>query len=201
MMNEDEKQEKINKRMAALRAKRKPPKLSNIHPKVLAIPDGDTLSYVNIKKWINTQESIVKASRLVERSRNKDIPQKQKDKAMRTRLGAQAYIRALKRYLNTNDWSTMYYGEYEDQLMGWTVVAPAGKDINSNNDQETRVSNKDDEGKLELSIRILGNEIIGFKMVVDDFKIKWMLLGLLAVGTISYILVSFGPQLMETFNK
>ncbi len=63
------------------------------------------------------------------------------------------------------------------------------------------MSNKDDEGKLELSIRILGNEIIGFKMVVDDFKMKWMLLGLLAVGTISYILVSFGPQLMETFNK
>jgi hypothetical protein len=62
------------------------------------------------------------------------------------------------------------------------------------------VSNKDDEGKLELSIRILGNEIIGFKMVVDDFKMKWMLLGLLAVGTISYILVSFGPQLMETFK-
>tara|TARA_B100000929_G_scaffold20211_1_gene15387 strand:+ start:428 stop:619 length:192 start_codon:yes stop_codon:yes gene_type:complete len=63
------------------------------------------------------------------------------------------------------------------------------------------VSNKEDEGKLELSIRILGNEIIGFKMVVDDFKMKWMLLGLLAVGTISYILVSFGPQLMEAFNK
>ncbi len=63
------------------------------------------------------------------------------------------------------------------------------------------MSNKEDEGKLELSIRILGNEIIGFKMVVDDFKMKWMLLGLLAVGTISYILVSFGPQLMEAFNK
>jgi len=63
------------------------------------------------------------------------------------------------------------------------------------------VSNKEDEGKLELSIRILGNEVIGFKMVVDDFKMKWMLLGLLAVGTISYIMVSFGPQLMEAFNK
>ncbi len=63
------------------------------------------------------------------------------------------------------------------------------------------MSNKEDEGKLELSIRILGNEIIGFKMVVDDFKMKWMLLGLLAVGTISYIMVSFGPQLMEAFNK
>jgi len=62
------------------------------------------------------------------------------------------------------------------------------------------VSNKEDEGKLELSIRILGNEVIGFKMVVDDFKMKWMLLGLVAIGAIAYIMVSFGPQLMETFQ-
>ena len=63
------------------------------------------------------------------------------------------------------------------------------------------MARKDDEGKLELSLRILGNEIIGFKMVVDDFKMKWMLLGLVAIGAIAYIMVSFGPQLMETFNK
>ncbi len=63
------------------------------------------------------------------------------------------------------------------------------------------MAKKDDEGKLELSVRILGNEIIGFKMVVDDFKMKWMLLGLIALGAIAYIMVSFGPQLMETFNK
>jgi hypothetical protein len=62
------------------------------------------------------------------------------------------------------------------------------------------VADKDDEGKLELSVRILGNEIIGFKMVVDDFKMKWMLLGLIALGAIAYIMVSFGPQLMETFK-
>ena len=63
------------------------------------------------------------------------------------------------------------------------------------------MARKDDEGKLELSVRILGNEIIGFKMVVDDFKMKWMLLGLIALGAIAYIMVSFGPLLMETFNK
>ncbi len=62
------------------------------------------------------------------------------------------------------------------------------------------MANKEDEGKLELSVRILGNEIIGFKMVVDDFKMKWMLLGLVAIGAIAYIMVSFGPQLMETFQ-
>ena len=62
------------------------------------------------------------------------------------------------------------------------------------------MANKEDEGKLELSVRILGNEIIGFKMVVDDFKMKWMLLGLIALGAIAFTMVSFGPQLMETFK-
>ncbi len=131
MMNEDEKQEKINKRMAALRAKRKPPKLANVHHTVKALPDDDTLSYASVKKWIKTQEGIVKSARLTERSRNKDISQKDKNKAMRTRIGAQAYIRSIKNYISTGDWSTMYYGEFEDQLMGWKVVAPAGRDINS----------------------------------------------------------------------
>ncbi len=131
MMSEDEKQEKINKRMAALRAKRKPPKLANVHHTVKALPDDDTLSYASVKKWIKTQEGIVKSARLTERSRNKDISQKDKNKAMRTRIGAQAYIRSIKNYISTGDWSTMYYGEFEDQLMGWKIVAPVGRDINS----------------------------------------------------------------------
>ena len=133
MMTKEEKREKVNKRMAALRAKRKPPKLANVHHTILALPDDDTLSYVNVRKWITTQEGIAKAAGLVERSRSSEIPQRQKDKAMRTRLGAQAYIRAIKRYINSGDWSTMYYGEFEDQLMQWVTVAPVGKDINSSN--------------------------------------------------------------------
>ena len=62
------------------------------------------------------------------------------------------------------------------------------------------MSNKADEGKLELSVRILGNEIIGFQMIVDDFKMKWMLLGLVAIGALSWIMVQFGPMLMGTFS-
>ena len=129
MMIESEKQERINKRMAALRAKRKPPKLINVHHTVKALPDDNTLSYVNVKKWIKTQEGIVKSARLTERSRSNDISQKDKDKAMRTRIGAQAYIRSIKNYISTGDWSTMYYGEFEDQLMQWVTVAPAGEKI------------------------------------------------------------------------
>ena len=128
-MTIEEKREKVNKRMAVLRAKRKPPKLANVHNTILALPDDDTLSYVNVRKWITTQEGIAKAAGLVERSRSNEIPQRQKDKAMRTRLGAQAYIRAIKRYINSGDWSTMYYGEFEDQLMQWVTVAPVGKKI------------------------------------------------------------------------
>jgi len=60
--------------------------------------------------------------------------------------------------------------------------------------------NKEEEGKLEISVSILGNEIIGFKMMVDDFKMKWLLLGIVALSAISYTMTSFGPQLMETFS-
>ena len=129
MITEEEKKEKLNKRMAALRAKRKPPKLINVHHTVKALPDDNTLSYVNVKKWIKTQEGIVKSARLTERSRSSDISQKDKDKAMRTRIGAQAYIRSIKNYISTGDWSAMYYGEFEDQLMQWVTVAPAGEKI------------------------------------------------------------------------
>ena len=59
---------------------------------------------------------------------------------------------------------------------------------------------QNEEGKLEVSVRILGNEIIGFKMTVDDFKMKWMLVGLFAIGAISWMLAQFGPQLIETFK-
>jgi hypothetical protein len=62
------------------------------------------------------------------------------------------------------------------------------------------MNNNEEEGKLELSLRILGNEIIGFKMLVDDFKMKWMLLGIVAIAAISFVMVQFGPQLMETFS-
>ena len=134
-MNTEEmlKKEAVRLKMAKLRAKRKPPKLANVHHTVKSLPESNTLSYANVKNWIKTQESIVKTARITERSRNGDISQKDKDKAMRTRMGAQSYIRSIKNYISTGDWSTMYYGEFEDQLMQWVTVAPVGKDINSSN--------------------------------------------------------------------
>ena len=46
---------------------------------------------------------------------------------MRTRMDAEAYIRSMKKYLSTGDWSNLYYGEYEDKLIEWKVVVPSYK--------------------------------------------------------------------------
>ena len=92
------KEEKVKERMAALRAKRKPPKLKGVHPSVLALPDDNTFSHKNIKKWIETQQGIAKAAGMIERSRNRDVPQKERDKKMRERMAAQGYITSMQRY-------------------------------------------------------------------------------------------------------
>ena len=120
------KKEEVKERMAALRAKRKPPKLKGVHPSVLELPDDNTFSHKNIKKWIETQQGIAKAAGMIERSRNRDVPQKDRDKKMRERYADEGYIRAMQRYLRTGDWDNMYFGEYEDHLTKWTVIAPAG---------------------------------------------------------------------------
>ena len=120
------KEEKVKERMAALRAKRKPPKLKGVHPSVLALSDDNTFSHKNIKKWIETQQGIAKAAGMIERSRNRDVPQKERDKKMRERYAAQGYITSMQRYLRTGDWDNLYYGEFEDHLMKWKIIAPAG---------------------------------------------------------------------------
>ena len=128
-MNTEEmlKKEAVRLKMAKLRAKRKPPKLANVHHTVKSLPESNTLSYANVKNWIKTQESIVKTARITERSIKSEVSQKDKDKAMRTRMGAQSYIRSIKNYIQTGDWSSMYYGEFEEKLMQWATVAAVGK--------------------------------------------------------------------------
>ena len=121
------KEEQVKEKMAALRAKKKPPKMTGVHPSVLELPDDNVFSYKNVKKWIDTQQGIVKSAGMLERSRNREMPQKEKDKAMRQRMGAQGYITSMKRYLRTGDWDNLYYGEYEDKLVKWKVIAPAGE--------------------------------------------------------------------------
>lgn len=56
------------------------------------------------------------------------------------------------------------------------------------------------EGTFDLSLRIMNNEVIGFAMRVDDFKAKWLILGLIAVGILGYAATVFGPTIQSTFG-
>ena len=56
---------------------------------------------------------------------------------------------------------------------------------------------KDDIGKLEVSLRVLGNELVGLKMVVDDFKIKWLVYGVVTLVALGWAASSFGPVLFN----
>ena len=56
------------------------------------------------------------------------------------------------------------------------------------------------EGKFELAIRILGNEVLGLQMKVDDFKMKWLLIGIFAIGVLMWVATLFGPALVSTYG-
>lgn len=59
------------------------------------------------------------------------------------------------------------------------------------------MADKDEIGKLEVSLRILGNEIVGLKMTVDDFKIKWLVYGVITLVALGWAASSFGPVLFS----
>ena len=59
----------------------------------------------------------------------------------------------------------------------------------------------DDKGKLEVSVRILGNELVALRMDVDDFKMKWLVVGVIAIVALGWAAGEFGPQLMRMFGE
>jgi hypothetical protein len=44
---------------------------------------------------------------------------------------------------------------------------------------------------------VLGNELIALKMVVDDFKIKWLIYGVVTIVALGWAASSFGPALFD----
>jgi len=51
------------------------------------------------------------------------------------------------------------------------------------------------EGKMEISIRVLGNELIGVKMLVDDMKMKWVVVGMGALALCLWAVATFAPAI------
>ena len=126
MIDTDEKKQKDIERMAELRSKKKPAKMTGVHPSILELEDDHEWSYINLKKWIETQEDVARTAGQSERSKSSEMNNKKRDAAMRTRMDAQAYIRIIKRYIRTGDWDGMYYGPNESKLTKWKILSPAG---------------------------------------------------------------------------
>ena len=52
------------------------------------------------------------------------------------------------------------------------------------------------EGKMELQFRVLGNEMIGIKMIVDDMKMKWVAIGLVGILVMTWAAAEFSEAVM-----
>ena len=63
------------------------------------------------------------------------------------------------------------------------------------------MSKEDNTGKMEVAIRVLGNELIAMKMVVDDFKVKWLIYGVITIVALGWSASSFGPALFEMIGE
>jgi len=53
------------------------------------------------------------------------------------------------------------------------------------------------EGKMEISLRVLGNELLGIRMTVDDFKMKWAIIGVAGIVVLLAVVSYFGPALQS----
>lgn len=53
------------------------------------------------------------------------------------------------------------------------------------------------EGKMELQFRVLGNEMIGIKMIVDDMKMKWVAIGLAGILVMTWAAAQFSEAVMS----
>ena len=71
---------------------------------------------------------------------------------------------------------------------------------NQKSNQEPQVPIDMPEGKMELSLRILSNELIGIKMAVDDMKMKWVVIGVGAIALMLWAASSFAPQLTNAMQ-
>jgi hypothetical protein len=60
---------------------------------------------------------------------------------------------------------------------------------------------EDNNGKMEIQLRVLGNELVAIKMSVNDFKMKWLLIGVISIVALGWAAGSFGPVLVGMFGN
>ena len=49
--------------------------------------------------------------------------------------------------------------------------------------------NEDERGYLEIQLNLFGAEVCRFRLAVDDFSTKWVLIGIASVITLTYVAI------------
>ena len=80
-------------------------------------------------------------------------------------------------------------------------VEDVGTMILRNTILEEKIVAVDEKGKLEVAVRILGNEIVALKMEVDDFKMKWLVYGVITIVALAWALGTYGPPLLNLIGS
>ena len=119
-----EQREAASERLRLAREKRlreNPPKYSNIHPSVLALPDEHPFSRVSVVKYIKTQKDQLSSLRAAVRNKVKG--------AIANEASCKAYIRHCETYLRGGDWCDDFYGEYQEKRVKWVTVVPSATTV------------------------------------------------------------------------
>tara|TARA_B000000532_G_scaffold205429_1_gene173065 strand:- start:5912 stop:6313 length:402 start_codon:yes stop_codon:yes gene_type:complete len=108
-------------RLAKAREQRQlnnPPKLSHVHPDVLAKPDDHPLSYKNVMSWIKYNREQLPGLRKNVRANAKGSIAKLAD--------VEGYIRNLQTYIRIGTYVDMFYGADQEKKITLRTIVPAG---------------------------------------------------------------------------
>ena len=62
------------------------------------------------------------------------------------------------------------------------------------------IEEKEDDNSYEITIRILGNEVLGFGIKSSSSSNKWALIGLVTLGVTLAVLLNYGDALIALTN-
>ena len=100
------------------RAKKNPPKLTHIHPDVLAKGADHPLCYNNIKAWLIYNKAMLPGLK-------KNVRANAKGATARL-MEVEGYIRNLNTYLRSGVYLDLFYGADQDKKIKFRTVVPAG---------------------------------------------------------------------------
>jgi hypothetical protein len=106
-------------RLAKARAARGITGTKNVHPDVLALPDDHTLSYKNVKEWLDYNSDYLKSIKSQKDSTDRD--------ERREYQIVDVYVKNLRVYIKDNVWCDHKYGKKMENKMEWVTVVPSGK--------------------------------------------------------------------------